>query len=192
MQGRRLSKPARRAQLIEAAMTLVRRDGVDRLTLARVAEEAGVSKPIAYDHFEDRKGLLLALYAAFDDIKAQELEAAIDTAERTLAAVSRLVSRAYMRCYSDTGGEWHAIRGALAGSEEMNAVHTGLLEGYVGLFHDALEPYALDGQPDLRLRCIGLVGAAEALSAAMTRGEVSEAQAARTLEELMQRAVMTA
>ncbi len=48
-------------QLLDVATSIVRAGGVDTLTLARVAEEAGVSKPIAYSHFGTRSGLLKAL-----------------------------------------------------------------------------------------------------------------------------------
>ncbi|MDT0267243.1 helix-turn-helix domain-containing protein [Streptomyces sp. DSM 44915] len=40
--------------------------GADGLTLVTLAEEAGVSRPITYDHFGTRPGLLLALYRRLD------------------------------------------------------------------------------------------------------------------------------
>lgn len=192
MTERRLKKAERREQLLDAAMTLVRREGVDRLTLARVAEEAGVTKPVVYEHFGDRNGLLLALYAAFDQTQVAELRQALAGAEPALPRISAVIAAAYMHCYADTTGEWHAIRGALAGSEDMNAVHARLLDGYVDLFRDAFAPFAQAGDSGLRDRCIGLVGAAEALSAAMTRGDLDEARAARTLDDLIRTSVVRA
>lgn len=52
----RLSKQARREQLLEAAVTVVRTRGADGLTLVTLAEAAGVSRPIVYDHFGTRAG----------------------------------------------------------------------------------------------------------------------------------------
>lgn len=50
----RLSKPARREQLLDTAMAIVRAHGTDSLTLLSLAEAAGVSRPVVYDHFGTR------------------------------------------------------------------------------------------------------------------------------------------
>lgn len=62
----RLSKAERRHQLLTTARAIVREEGTDRLSLGHLAERAGVSKPVAYDHFGDRSGLLIALYRWID------------------------------------------------------------------------------------------------------------------------------
>ncbi|MBC8136296.1 MAG: helix-turn-helix transcriptional regulator, partial [Fibrella sp.] len=56
-----MSKAQRREQLLQVAYEIIRSEGTDELTLARVAEQAGVTKPIAYEHFGSRSGLLIAL-----------------------------------------------------------------------------------------------------------------------------------
>lgn len=53
---RRLSKPERRVQLLEMARELIRDAGTDGFTLGRLADRAGVTKPLVYDHFGDRAG----------------------------------------------------------------------------------------------------------------------------------------
>ncbi|RKH92133.1 TetR/AcrR family transcriptional regulator, partial [Corallococcus sp. AB038B] len=65
-QARKLPKAQRREQLLDIAQTIVREEGTDALTLGYLAERAGVSKPIAYEHFKTRSGLLIALYAQID------------------------------------------------------------------------------------------------------------------------------
>jgi AcrR family transcriptional regulator len=50
-----------RAKLLDAAATVVRRDGVQAITLARVAEEAGVSKGGLLYHFGSKEVLVTAL-----------------------------------------------------------------------------------------------------------------------------------
>jgi AcrR family transcriptional regulator len=52
---------ARRRQLLDAAARLFVRGGYDALTMVALAEEAGVSRRLVYDHFPD----LPALYDAF-------------------------------------------------------------------------------------------------------------------------------
>jgi AcrR family transcriptional regulator len=51
-----------RRQLLDVAWQLVREEGTEGLSLGRLAEQAGVTKPVVYDHFETRTGLLVALY----------------------------------------------------------------------------------------------------------------------------------
>ena len=65
--SQRMSKPERRAQLLEAAAAIVAEAGTEALTLQAVAARAGVTKPIAYDHFGSREGALIALYRRLDE-----------------------------------------------------------------------------------------------------------------------------
>lgn len=58
--------PRRRQQLLETARLIVREEGADRLTLSHLAVRAGVSKPVTYEHFETRTGLLIELYRWID------------------------------------------------------------------------------------------------------------------------------
>jgi AcrR family transcriptional regulator len=187
----RLSKAERRQQLLDTARAIVREEGADRLTLGHLATRAGVSKPIVYEHFGTRPGLLIALYKAIDAGQAEALRAALLAAPRALDETAAMLADAYMHCYADTSGEWHAVGAALSGSEEMGAVHQELLAIYVSLFVTALEPYSPMPARLLHLRCVGLVGAGEALSAAMVRGEATEKQAAEALAALMRGSVGT-
>src|ERR1700742_2760181 len=74
----RLPSSERRAQLLDTAAALVRTEGADALTLARVAEGAGVTKPIVYGHFDTREGLLAALYDQIDQRQTTATAAALD------------------------------------------------------------------------------------------------------------------
>ena len=74
MSSKRLPRDERRRQLLETAAAIVRAEGTDALTLARVAEQAGVTKPVAYEHFETRAGLLVALYRHFDARQTEAVE----------------------------------------------------------------------------------------------------------------------
>ena len=181
----RLSKTERRQQLLDTALAIVREEGADRLTLGHLAARAGVSKPIAYEHFGTRSGLLIALYKAIDSGKAETLRQTLLATPRGLDETASMLAEAYMHCYADTGGEWHAVGAALSGSEEMGAVHQELLDVYVALFAAALKPHSTLQARQLHLRCVGLIGAGEALSAAMVRGEATEKQAAKALAALM-------
>ena len=60
-----MPKEQRRIQLLETASAIVRAGGTDALTLAHLAEQAGVTKPIAYEHFGTRAGLPIPPYPAY-------------------------------------------------------------------------------------------------------------------------------
>ncbi len=183
---RRLSRAERRRQLLDTALLIVRDEGADRLTLGRLAARAGVSKPVAYDHFGTRSGLLIELYKSIDTEQTNALRDALNTGERGFGETVRVLASTYIHCSVDTGGEWHAVGAALAGSEEMDAVHRELLDGYVRLFASVLQPHGALSPVELERRCVGLVGAGEALSAAMVRGDCSEAEAAEAFASLIQ------
>lgn|GEM_PF-1099299 len=57
----RLSRDARRKQLLEHAQGLLRAGGVEALTMERLASEAGIAKPVVYRHFPDRDAIVLSL-----------------------------------------------------------------------------------------------------------------------------------
>lgn len=63
MTNTRLPKDDRRAQLLDAAVALLEAEGAGAVTMERLAERAGVSKPVVYDHFANRTELVLALLA---------------------------------------------------------------------------------------------------------------------------------
>jgi AcrR family transcriptional regulator len=61
---RRMRGPERRAQLLAVARTVFGRSGFHRVSMDEVAKEAGVTKPILYDHFPSKKELYVALLEA--------------------------------------------------------------------------------------------------------------------------------
>jgi len=162
--AKRLPKEMRRDQLLETARTIVREEGTDMLTLGYLAERAGVSKPIAYEHFKTRSGLLIALYRQIDDRQVNALLAALERTPRRLKEVADVMSTAYMNCFHEVGPEWHAISAALKGDEEMERVQQELIDSYVELYCSALAPYCDLPRKELRVRCLAILGAAEAIA----------------------------
>jgi AcrR family transcriptional regulator len=66
---RRLPSEERKTQIVEAALRLVARYGVQGTTLHRIASELGVTHPALYSHFSSRREILLAaLDVLFDRI----------------------------------------------------------------------------------------------------------------------------
>jgi AcrR family transcriptional regulator len=61
---RRMRAPERREQLLDVARKVFGRRSFQTVTMDSVAREAGVTKPILYDHFPSKRELYLALLEA--------------------------------------------------------------------------------------------------------------------------------
>ena len=72
-------REARREELLDAAVTAIRREGAD-VSMDDIAAEAGITKPILYSNFGDKAGLADALAARFTrDLVARFGEVWADT-----------------------------------------------------------------------------------------------------------------
>ncbi|MFJ7411673.1 TetR/AcrR family transcriptional regulator [Streptomyces sp. NPDC098077] len=180
----RLPKQARREQLLNTAVAIVRRQGTDGLTLVTLAEAAGVSRPIVYDHFGTRPGLLLALYRRLDERHRAAIAQALREAGPSADKVARLISTAYFACATDMP-ELAAVSAALKGDPEMEAVQRELLDRYTDLIAAALLRHSELAPAALRLRCVGVLGAAEAMAAELNQGRASAEDAVATLTDLI-------
>jgi AcrR family transcriptional regulator len=183
--SRRLPKADRRRQLLDVALLIIRNEGADRLTLGHLAACAGVSKPVAYDHFETRSGLLIALYRWIDTERVNAFRDMMATGERGFEETVDLLATAYIHCAADMTDEFHAVGAALAGSEEKASVFQELLDHSVAMFVSVLMPHQSSSAAELEKRCVGLVGAGEALSAALVRGKLDESEAIQVFASLI-------
>jgi AcrR family transcriptional regulator len=183
--SRRLPKAERRQQLLDVARSMVRSEGTDALTLVSLAERADVTRPVVYEHFKTRPGLLIALARNIDDRQVELFREALSKAQPRLTDVARLASSTYMRCVTQVGREWHAITAALQGDAEMDAVQRELLERYADIYCDVLAPCTKVPRRELKKRCVAIIGAAEALAREMLLERLDEDTAAATLRSLI-------
>ena len=58
---RRLTKDERRARILDAAAEVFAERGYEGTSIDEVADAAGISKPVIYDHFDSKKDLHIAL-----------------------------------------------------------------------------------------------------------------------------------
>lgn len=182
---KRMPREARRAQLLETASAIIRSQGTDALTLAAVAEQAGVTKPIAYEHFKTRAGLLIALYRDYDERQIQALRAALSDRPHTLEDIVAMLSTAYVDCVVAAGPEVGAIAAALAATEEMDSFRQSLRDGYADLYSELLSGLSdLPKAPD-RLLIVGIIAAADALSQAAAHGKTRRTEAIGALSRIM-------
>ena len=182
---KRMARDERRRQLLDTALTIVRDEGTEALTLARLAERAGVTKPIAYEHFGTRAGLLIALFRDYDDRTTAAMRAALEAGGKTLDEVVSILATIYVDCCLGMGPEVSAIFNALSASEETGDFRHSFREFLAGEFRKALAPFVkLSGRGGKAL-LIGILGAAEALTEEAGAGRLSRSEAVAALTRLM-------
>ncbi len=87
--GTRMSRPARRAQLLEAAQEVFVSSGYHAAAMDEIADRAGVSKPVLYQHFPGKMELYLAL---LDDANEQLTEAVLGALQGATTEAERVVA----------------------------------------------------------------------------------------------------
>ncbi len=179
---RRLSRDDRHRQLLDMAWQLVHKEGTEALTLGRLAEQAGVTKPVVYDHFGTRAGLLAALYKDFDERQTALMEAAFEAGEATLLNKADIIASSYVDCVLLQGSEISGVIAALASSPELEKIKREYEAIFLEKCRNALARFSPSGnisQAGLR----AMLGAAEALSNAAASAEITAAQAKSELVE---------
>ena len=156
--GARLSRSARRAQLLVAARDVFAAQGYHAAAMDDIAEKAGVSKPVLYQHFPGKLELYRALLTTYADELVGRVQKAIvatsNNQERVHAAVS-----AY---FDFVAGEGHAYRlvfeSDLRGEPEAAAVVDGALTRCIDTVASAVTTDAGMDPARARLLAVGLVG----------------------------------
>jgi len=184
-ESKRMSKEERRGQLLETAFQIVKTEGTDALTLARVAERSGVTKPIAYEHFGTRAGLLVAMYQDYDERQTNAMRAALENEGRTLEDVTSILSAAYVDCAVSAGPEYGAITAALSATEEMEELLQSCRDSFSAECSKAFKPFVNLTPAKNQSVLIAILGAAEFLSQAAAGGRLSRNQAVNTLSNVM-------
>ncbi|WP_228501420.1 TetR/AcrR family transcriptional regulator [Plantibacter sp. VKM Ac-2885] len=174
--------------MLDAFHDLLRTHDLADVTLARVAAHAGVTKPVAYDHFGDLSGLLSEVYRAFESHQRDALVAVLAGAPQDLTAVADLVAEAYIGCCIAEGMELAAVVSALRGSTTLNALRSEAELAYLEICREALEPWTGAIDPAL---LSAIPGAGDALARSILSGALSTAQACATLAAVV-RAVASA
>jgi AcrR family transcriptional regulator len=180
---KKLPKAERREQLLETAQSILRDEGTDALTLGYLAECAGVSKPIAYEHFGTRAGLLIALCRDYDQRQLQAQHAALETGGETLEDVAGIFASAYVGCVLDMGPAMGAAFAALSANEETADFRQSLRRGYVERYRESFGRFVRLPDNDTAL-LLGFLGAAEALAQDAAAGRVSRKEAVEALSHM--------
>ncbi|MCW2499948.1 MAG: TetR family transcriptional regulator [Frankiales bacterium] len=90
--GQRLPRPARRKQLLGAAQEIFVAQGYHAAAMDDIAERAGVSKPVLYQHFPGKLELYLALLEEHAAALVQRVREALKTTTDNRARVAASVT----------------------------------------------------------------------------------------------------
>jgi AcrR family transcriptional regulator len=104
----RLPRDQRRVQLLDAASEVFSSKGYHAAAMDDIADAAGVSKPVLYQHFPSKLDLYLALLDQscdrLVDVVGEALASTDDNADRVIATVA-----AFYEFVSSTGGEFRFV-----------------------------------------------------------------------------------
>jgi len=104
--GSRLSRPARRRQLLGAARAVFVAYGYHAAGMDEIAERAGVSKPVLYQHFPGK----LELYLALLDESAADLVGIVRAALASSSDNKQRVPATFQAFFDFVSGEGGAFR----------------------------------------------------------------------------------
>ena len=116
----------RRLQLIEVARGLFAEKGFEGTSIEEIAQRAGVSKPIVYEHFGGKEGL----YAVVVDREMQtllEMVTASLVQNRSLARIQQVALALLTYMEERTDGFRILVRGESVGDEEGDGTRYGSL-----------------------------------------------------------------
>jgi len=179
----RLSREERYAQLVEVAWQIIHESGTEALTLGYLAERAGVTKPVVYDHFTSRSGLLAALYREYDQRQNRKLESLLEQTAHELQPRAAVVAKAYIECVLFQGREMPSLLAALAGTPELEKIRREYAVDFTGTCRTLFTPFCHAPLRDAALWA--MLGAAEGLSWAAVQDAISEPQAKEELERVI-------
>ncbi|HUK70148.1 MAG TPA: TetR/AcrR family transcriptional regulator [Streptosporangiaceae bacterium] len=104
--GTRLPRPARRRQLLSAAQEVFVSQGYHAAAMDEIAERAGVSKPVLYQHFPGK----LELYLALLDESVDQLAANLHDALASTTENKQRVTATFGAFFDFVAGEGESFR----------------------------------------------------------------------------------
>jgi AcrR family transcriptional regulator len=158
--GARLPKPARRRQLLGAAQEVFVAQGYHAAAMDEIAERAGVSKPVLYQHFPGKLDLYLALLdesaQALTETVSKALESTSDNKQRVSATFT-----AFFDFVASTGQAFRLVfESDLRNEPAVRARLDATMQDCAEMVSAIIREDAGLGDQDAHLLGMGLVGMA--------------------------------
>lgn len=154
----RLPRGARRSQLIDAAGTVFVDQGFHASGMDDIADLAGVSKPVLYQHFDSKRDLYIEVLRHHVDELLGRIRAALDSTSDNRRRVEAAVDTFFAYADSDTRG-FRLVFASESGDEDVRRELDRATDGCIDAVHDLVRgDSGLDAHHS-RLLAVGLVGA---------------------------------
>jgi AcrR family transcriptional regulator len=158
--GARLPKPARRRQLLGAAQEVFVAQGYHAAAMDEIAERAGVSKPVLYQHFPGK----LELYLALLDESAEALTATVRTALESTTDNKQRINATFTAFFDFVGSTGQAFRlvfeSDLRNETAVRARLDNTMQDCAEMVSEIIREDAGVGDEEAHLLGMGLVGMA--------------------------------
>jgi AcrR family transcriptional regulator len=156
--GVRLSRDARRTQLLGAARDVFAAQGYHAAAMDDIADRAGVSKPVLYQHFPSKLELYRALLTTYADELLGRLRSALEETSNNEQRLRGAIS-AYFDFVASEGQSFRLVfESDLRSEPEMAAVLDKVLSQCIDVVADAVTTDAGLDRDRARLLAVGLVG----------------------------------
>jgi AcrR family transcriptional regulator len=168
----RLPAEQRRTQLLTVAIEVFGERGFHATSMDEVAEAAGVTKPVLYQHFPSKR----ALYAELlDEVDAQLVSRLVDATAGTTSGRVRVEAgfAAYFRFVAENRAAFRLLFGASVRNDaEFAVVAERAIDRIAALIADLIEIEAPAGHR--RVLAHAIVGMAEATSRRLTNDDAED------------------
>jgi AcrR family transcriptional regulator len=187
----RLPRSVRRRQLLTAAQEIFVAQGYHAAAMDDIAERAGVSKPVLYQHFPGKLDLYLALLDQHAEALLAAVRAALESTSDNKQRVAATIE-AYFRFVDEDGGAFRLVfESDLTNQSEVRERVDGVTAACAEAISEVIREDA--GLPDeaAMLLAVGLSGMAQVSARywLATEGSIPRDAAARLLASLSWRGI---
>ena len=156
--GVRLPRTERRAQLLDAAEQVFAANGYHSAAMDDIAEQAGVSKPVLYQHFPGKLDLYIALLESHVDTLVRAVEEALGSTTDNKQRVHNAVGAFFDFVNGDVGAFRMVFESDLRGEPDVQrAVDRATTATVDAIAKTIMSDAGLDAER-ARLLAVGLVG----------------------------------
>jgi AcrR family transcriptional regulator len=175
----RLPRDQRRIQLLDAASEVFASKGYHAAAMDEIADAAGVSKPVLYQHFPSKLDLYLALLDQSCERLVEVLEAALSSTDDNANRVNATVA-AFFEFVSSTSGDFRFVfESDLTGEDAVQQRLARVNHEISGAIADVIAEDTSLPRPQAKLLAVSLVGIAQVSA----RYWISGGTSAITLDE---------
>ena len=159
--GLRLPRDARRSQLLESALEVFSGQGYHSAAMDEIAERAGVSKPVLYQHFPGKLDLYLALLDQSCDKIIDSAQKALDSTDDNKQRVVATVSAFYEYVSSAEGAFRLVFESDLTNEPAVRARVDRVTSECAALITHVIRDDTSLPEEQARLLAVSLVGMAQ-------------------------------